>query len=109
MSIDKLEEIKNYSFFDDSKMIEIANSLSDEDKERYKKIGEEMYNTIDFDNINQQGNNMDHESVHLENLSQLKLMLSSGIHPSYLTNEEKDMLKNSYGDKWFKKKKSLEI
>jgi hypothetical protein len=99
--MDKLEEIKNCDLlFSDKRLQEISSSLSDEDKKRYAQIGEEMYNTIDFDSINQQGN-IDHESIELENIAQIKLMLQSGIHPSYLNNEEKDMMKNSFGEKWY--------
>lgn len=103
---DKLKKILNADpLFTDQKLDEISNSLSEEDKKRYKSIGEEMYNSIKFEDINSQGSSAinDQDEIELENISQLKLMLLSGLHPSYLNNQEKDMLKNSLGDKWFEK------
>jgi len=100
----KLQEIKKAgSLFSEKRLKEIGESLSEEDKKRYEKIGEEFYNSINFEAVNEQGalSSSNAEEVELENVSQLKLMLQSGIHPSYLNNEEKSMMKNSYGEKWY--------
>ena len=52
----KLEQIKKAdSLFSKKRLQEIENSMSDEDKKRYAKIGEEMYNSISFEDINSQG------------------------------------------------------
>lgn len=103
---DKLKKILNADpLFTEQKLDEISNSLSEEDKKRYKSIGEEMYNTIKFEDINSQGSSAidNQDEIELENVSQLKLMLLSGLHPSYLNTQEKDMLKNMLGDRWFEK------
>lgn len=99
----KLEQIKKAdTLFGKKRMQEIESSISDDDKKRYAKIGEEMYNSIDFEDINSQGNfvNENVETIELENVAQTKLMLQSGIHPSYLSSQEKDMMKNAFGEKW---------
>jgi len=99
-----LDKIRNADpLFGEKRLKEIAESLSEEDKNRYKQIGEEMYNSIKFEDINSQGSAAcdNAESIDLENVSQIKLMLSSGLHPSFLSNQEKDMMKNNYGEKWF--------
>jgi len=99
-----LDKIRNADpLFGEKRLKEIAESLSEEDKNRYKQIGEEMYNSIKFEDINSQGSAAcdNSESIDLENVSQVKLMLSSGLHPSFLSNQEKDMMKNNYGEKWF--------
>ena len=75
-------------------------ALSDEDKERYKKIGEELYGTIDFES-NQSKSTMGNDM--LEALACIELQLNSGLHPSDLENNEKELLKDAYGDEWFKK------
>jgi hypothetical protein len=75
-------------------------ALSDEDKERYKKIGEELYGTIDFES-NQPKSTMSDNM--LEALAYIENQLNSGLHPSDLENNEKDLLKDAYGDEWFKK------
>lgn len=95
--------IKADPLFGEKRLKEIGDSLSDEDKKRYAKIGEEMYNTIKFEDINSQGTQATEnaDEIELENISQIKLMLNSGIHPSYLSNQEKDMMKNAFGEKWF--------
>ena len=100
----RLEQIRNADpLFNEKRLKEISDSLSDEDKKRYAKIGEEMYNSISFEDINSQGalasNNA--EEIEIENTAQVKVMLQSGIHPSYLNSQEKDLMKKAYGEKWF--------
>jgi len=107
----KLEQIKKAdSLFSKKRLQEIENSLSDEDKKRYAKIGEEMYNSISFEDINSQGKlaTENAEAIEMENVSQIKLMLQSGIHPSYLSTQEKDMMKNAFGEKWYEQYGFLE-
>lgn len=102
MSDDKLTKINNSkSLFSEKRLKEISENLSDEDKKRYAKIGEEFYNSINFESVDKQGDSSNAEEIELENVSQLKLMLHSGIHPSYLTGEEKSLLKNAFGEKWY--------
>jgi len=100
----KLDKILNADpLFNEKRLKEIAENLSEEDKKRYAKIGEEMYNSISFENINSQGKltTENADAVELENVAQVKVMLLSGLHPSYLSGQEKDMMKNSYGEKWY--------
>jgi hypothetical protein len=107
----KLEQIKKAdSLFSKKRLQEIENSISDEDKKRYAKIGEEMYNSINFEDINSQGKlaSENAEAVEMENVSQIKLMLQSGIHPSYLSTQENDMMKNAFGGKWYEQYGFLE-
>ena len=107
----KLEQIKKAdSLFSKKRLQEIADTTSDEDKKRYENIGKEMYDSIKFEDINSQGTfaSENAESIELENISQLKLMLQSGMHPCYFTTQDKDMMKNSYGEKWFEQYGFLE-
>ena len=100
----KLEQIKKAEhLFSENRLKEMQDKISDEDKERYKKIGEEFYNAIDFEAVNTQGAaaSSNSDEIEMENIAQLKLMLNSGIHPSYLNNEEKSMLSNAFGEKWY--------
>jgi hypothetical protein len=95
--------------FSEKRLKEISESLSEEDKKRYAKIGEEMYNSINFEDINSQGITDNKDEIELENVAQIKMMLSSGIHPSYLSGQEKDMMKNNFGDKWYESCGFLEV
>ena len=105
MNIDhQLENLKNADpLFGEKRLKEIADSLSEEDKKRYAKIGEEMYNTINFEDINSQGSiaTQNADEIEIENASEIKLMIKSGLHPSFLTRQEKDIMKNVFGEKWF--------
>ena len=105
----EIERIQNADLlFGDKHLMEVANQLSDEDKARYATIGKELYDSISFETINSVGTQTNHEVVELENVSQLRLMLSSGMHPSFLTGEEKNIMKNNFGDKWFEEYGYLE-
>jgi hypothetical protein len=106
----KLDKIKNADpLFGEKRLKEISDSLSEEDKKRYAKIGEEMYNSINFEDINSQGITDNKDEIELENVAQIKMMLSSGIHPCYLSNQEKDMMKNNFGEKWYESFGFLEV
>jgi hypothetical protein len=99
-----IQKIKNADpLFGEKRLQEIAASLSEEDKKRYAKIGEEMYNSINFEDINSQGNlaSQNADEVEMENAAEIKIMLRSGMHISYLTRQEKDIMKNVFGNKWY--------
>lgn len=108
--MDKLLQIKNADpLFSEKRLNEITSKLSEDDKKRYSKIGEEMYNTINFEDINSQGIVDNKDEIEIENVSQIKMMLLSGIHPSYLNNQEKDLMKNNLGEKWYESFGFLEV
>jgi hypothetical protein len=93
---------KQYDPLFDNPMVQKAReSMSEEDRKRYDKIGEEMYNTINFET------GVPDETID-EVLQQLKSMLESGIHPSYLTYEEKNFLEHYTGKEWYKEYGYLE-
>ena len=99
-----IEKIKNADpLFGEKRLQEIAASLSDEDKKRYAQIGEEMYNSINFEDINSQGSlaSQNSDQIELENAAEIKVMLRSGMHPSFLSRQEKDIMKNVFGNKWY--------
>jgi len=105
----EIERIQNADpLFGDKHLMGIADKLSDEDKARYAVIGKELYDSISFGDINSVGTQTNHEVVELENVSQLRLMLSSGMHPSFLTGEEKNIMKNNFGEKWYEEYGFLE-
>jgi hypothetical protein len=74
-------------------------ALSKEDKERYAKLGEELFKNIDFEKC----------SVHNippmmeESILYIESMLKSGLHPSMLSDEEKFILKDVLGEKWYER------
>lgn len=84
---------KKDPLFDNPMFQQMKQSLSKEEQEKYDQIGKEMYESINFET----GEVDDAVDV----LSQLKIMLRSGLHPSYLTYEEKQFLENYLGKKWY--------
>ena len=60
-------------------------ALSPEQKEYYKKLGEDMYGTVDF-NGNKIINNL--EPPVEESILYIEESLKSGLHPSYLSKNE---------------------
>ena len=75
-------------------------ALSDEDKERYKKIGQELYGNIDFVSEDPK-TSMNNEMI--ESLACIEVQINSGLHPSMLEENEKELLKDAYGEDWYKK------
>jgi hypothetical protein len=82
--------------WDDPNIKECIKKLDPETKARYKRIGNAMYNTIDF---------CDPETITVETLTQIKLMLRDGMKASMLTPEEKALFVEAYGEKELQKYK----
>lgn len=91
----KNEVDKKYDpLFDNPQIRQFRDSLSPEEKEKYDKIGKDLYDTINFETG-------ETEDVVNDVLAQLRIMLNSGLHPSYLTYEEKTFLEKNLGKKWY--------
>jgi len=80
-------------------MMEAARkSLTDEQKLQYRQIGEELYGTIDFET----GGYFDDIAPPLtEAAAYIKESVKSGLHPSLLKENEKMILKDICGEKWY--------
>jgi hypothetical protein len=81
-------------------MIQAAKkALSKEDRERYAKLGEELFKNIDFEKCN-----VDNiPPIMEESIMYIESMLKSGLHPSMLNDDEKFILKDVLGEKWYEK------
>lgn len=94
----KKEEKKELDpLFDNPMFVEMKNSLPLEEQKRYEEIGKQMYGNLEND-FNQEGE----MNAAVEMVAQIRVMLQSGMHPSYLTREEKDFLTNYMGKEWYK-------
>ena len=85
----------------DNPMVRAAkNALSEEDKEKYKIIGEHLYGRMDFES----GESTDSVPPPiLDALAYITNELKAGLHPSFMEEDEKALLQNAYGDEWYKK------
>lgn len=80
-------------------MVESAlKSMSPEELQRYKEIGERMYGTIDFE-----------DSKILNNVpppmyeagAYISEQLKSGLHPSMMDDDEKRLMEELFGKEWY--------
>jgi len=82
--------------FDNPMVREARKNMTQEEIDSLAKKGEDIF----ANDITIMGTEND-ETNSKEVLEQLKLMLKSGLHPSYLSRDEKDFLKNYIGEKWY--------
>lgn len=82
--------------FDNPQFVEMKNSLPLEEQKKYEDYGKHMYSNID--NFDEKGE----MNAAIDTVSQIKLMLQSGMHPSFLEKEEKEFLSNYLGKEWYK-------
>jgi len=75
-------------------------ALSEEDKARYKEIGEHMYGRINYED-GKSLNNMD--SPMAEAVAYIETQLRSGLHPSMMEDKEKVLIADVYGENWYLK------
>lgn len=80
-------------------MMEAARkSLTDEQKLQYRQIGEELYGNIDFESAEYFS---DIAPPFTEAAAYIKESVKSGLHPSLLEENEKIILKDICGEKWY--------
>lgn len=86
--------------FDSPMFQNMIKNLSDEDKEKYKKIGEYMYNSVDYEK-NEILNKV--KTPTEEILGYIELALQSGISLEDLEPEERQYMKDQFGNSWYEK------
>ena len=77
-------------------MVEAAMAaLSDEDKEKYRKIGEQIH-SIDYTN-----GKSEEPAAMVEGAAYLVANLRSGLHPSMMSDTEQKLMAEMHGEKWY--------
>jgi hypothetical protein len=92
--------LNDSDLFDNPMVQSAADALTDEQKQKYAKIGKELYSTVDFE-TNKVLNNLPDPMV--DTVLQLIVQLRSGLHPTDLENSDIELLKTSYGETWYTK------
>lgn len=92
--------MNSVDLFDNSFVKNAEASMSEEQKEKYKLIGEEMYNTVDF--VNAEGKKETIPQYMVDAIAYILDSLRSGQHISMLEENEKNLLKETYGKDWYK-------
>jgi len=79
---------------------QMLNSIPENERENFRKLGEKFHSSFDITT----GNTRDLSTIDLEeSLAYVVESLKSGLHPSYLTEDEIAMIVAGYGDEWYKK------
>ena len=76
--------------------------LSDEDIKKYEEFGKNFH-SIDFVNSGTTNTNGKNEIKLEEALASVVNQLKSGLHCSFLSDEEKCLVEAQYGKEWYKK------
>jgi hypothetical protein len=96
----KMNGISNQDLWDNPMVKKAMESMSPEQLEQYKMLGESMYGNIDFGN----SKILNNPPVPVEEaLAYVEESLKSGLHPSMLEEEEKIFLEDMYGNDWYKR------
>jgi hypothetical protein len=75
-------------------------NLSPEEVKQYERFGEKFY-ALDF---SKQKIDDGKKVINLEeSLANICRGLQSGLHPSFISEEEERLLKAAYGEEWYKK------
>jgi hypothetical protein len=100
--IDERKEFKPESLWNNSMVQSALSSMSYEDLEKYKNLGESMYSSINFETSTVTDKNnvpfflTDAAAYIIE-------MIKSGMHPSFLSDNEKYIMESVFGKEWYKK------
>jgi len=90
-----------FDLFDNPMVNEAKKNMSQEHIEKLKQLGEEFYSNLDFENSKVLNNNLPQEMT--DAVMYISEGLKSGIHPCDLGTDEKRLLVEVYGDKWYTK------
>lgn len=79
-------------------MVNLAKkSMTPEQLENYKRLGEHMFSDMDFNTGSKIQPSLDEAGDYLSEA------IKSGLHPSMMEDNEKAVMKEVYGDKWWEK------
>jgi|APFre7841882793_1041355.scaffolds.fasta_scaffold00117_8 hypothetical protein len=92
-------DVNENDLFNNSMISNAKKNMTEDEINRYKRLGEEMF-SIDFGDagLSEVGEaSMEECKIHIEKC------ISSGLHISYLSTEEKNFMFSYVGDKWWEK------
>ena len=80
-------------------MIENARkSMSKQDLERYEDWGHAVFDDIDYETVNEKK----YPNFVVDAVANIINSIQSGLHPSFLNKEERNLLKEVKGECWYK-------
>ena len=84
------------TLFDNPELERLQQTIPKDYQEKQQKAGEELFK-FDFEK-----GMVETPEISQQILTQITLMLKSGLHPSYLNEDEKDFLECKFGKEWYK-------
>lgn len=99
----KGEDNNQASLWNNDMVKNATKSMSKQDLEKYARLGESFYKDVDYttstiiDKSNLVPPFMKDAVLYIEE------SIKSGLHPSMMTTDEKELLKSVYGDKWYER------
>ena len=95
----KSKSSENNSLYDNPMVESARQNMTKEQLEAYKSQGESMYNSIDFVDNNGKSRNAPEEL--LDAASYIINSINSGMHISYLEENERLLLEDVLGKEWY--------
>jgi len=100
--IDERKEFKSESLWNNSMVQSALSSMSHEDLEKYKNLGESMYSSINFETSTVTDKN-NVPFFLTDAAAYISETIKSGMHPSFLSDNEKYIMESVFGKEWYKK------
>lgn len=94
----KFQNAKTYNFLENPMTQSARQSMTPEQIEEYKKIGEYMHNNVDFET-----NKVLQDEPLVEGAASIVEAIKSGLCYEMLEEDEKKVMKEVYGSDWKKK------
>ena len=70
-----------------------------DDAKRYKDMGKDYFENLDMESVNAKG---EFTPISLqESIQRLLVIMKSGMHPSFLTENDKQILSREYSETWY--------
>ena len=102
-SYNLIENEEYGSLFNNSMVTAALKALSPEEIKKYQEIGNDLYGTTDFVAV-QEGAVPDGVPEYAKDgVEYIECQLNSGLHPSDMDSNEKDLMASAYGDEWYTK------
>ena len=91
---------KTMNLFNNPMVDSATKSMTPEQIEEYKRMGEYMYSSNDFTKENPQPKSMEEETI--DAVFDIREAIKSGLHPNEMTPKEIQLMYEIYGEEWYK-------
>lgn len=95
-----MSEKQMYSLFTDRSIEALGKNMTPEQKKQYEQMGNHMYGAMDYETAS---SIIDQPATMEEAAKYLIETVKSGMHPSFLNENEQKILEETLGKEWYKK------